>query len=458
MTGELNVIAATCEAETLPQYAAKIFIRDLSNYIGGRAVFEGWLVSTRRTQSLCFLVLRDRSGEVQAVCRSEMEIRKVANLTRESAIRIYGTVREAKAGRFGKAEIEVETIDILAAAETPLPLDGNSSADARLEYRYLDLRSRAKFLIFEVQTTLEAAVRAFLLERAFVEIHSPKITSGGSESGAAVFELPYFGRPACLIQSPQFYMQLAMAAGFDRAFEIGPVFRAEAAITNRHATEFTCIDVELSWIDSTEQLMTLEEELLRHVLMVIRREHGQEIERRLGAPVEVPETPIPRLPLSDALALSEGVTAQSSSKLTHRAEQALCKYARDRCGHSFVFVTNYPAADRPFYTMHQEQSGSTTQTLGSRSFDLLWRGMEITSGCQREHRYDRLKRQAMQAGLESATLCRYLEAYYFEMFRYGCPPHGGFGIGLDRLLMAILAQPSIRETSFVYRGPERYVP
>jgi aspartyl-tRNA synthetase len=302
--------------------------------------------------------------------------------------------------------------------------------------------------VFDVQTTLEAAVRGFLLRAGFVEIHTPKITAGGSESGATVFELPYFGERACLAQSPQFYMQMAMAAGFDRVFEVGPVFRAEGGVTNRHATEFTCIDVELSWIDSHEELMTLEEDLLRHALTAVRDTHGAEIERCFGVPVEVPEAPVPRLPLSLARELSGD--ASDNGRLSHRAEQILSKHAREQSGHSWVFITDYPGEDRPFYTMREG--------AGSRSFDLLWRGVEITSGCQREHRYHLLRAQVTEPGLASDSLSGYLEAYYFEMFRTGCPPHGGFGIGLNRLLMSLLGHSSIRDTSFVFRGPGRFVP
>ncbi|WP_063901772.1 aspartate--tRNA(Asn) ligase [Burkholderia ubonensis] len=436
----------------------RVLVDDLSKKVGKPVTLCGWLVGVKRVKSMRFVSVRDRTGTVQAVCRGDALAEEVDALTLESAIRVVGRVQKNPASHHGKFEIEVERITLLSPACTPLPWTDNPDPDARLDYRYLDLRKPERFLIFQVQTTLEAAIRDYLLERGHVEIHTPKITAGGSESGSAVFELPYFGERACLVQSPQFYMQLAMAAGFDRVFEVGPVFRAEAAVTNRHATEFTCIDVEVSWIDSHEELMALEEAVLRHALAAVRDAHGRAIERAFGVAIDMPDGPIPRVPLALANELMPDLEGEAGGRLTYRAEQALSKYAMERYGHSFVFVTDYPAADRPFYTMHAPGASDTIKGPRSRSFDLLWRGTEITSGCQREHRYERLRTQAAAGGIEADGLARYLDRYYFEMFKYGCPPHGGFGIGIGRLLMALLAQPSIRETSFVFRGPGRYVP
>jgi aspartyl-tRNA synthetase len=345
-------------------------------------------------------------------------------------------------------EVHAHGVTLLGSAsqESAARLDGES----RLDLRYLDLRAESKVLIFEVGTTLLQAMREFLLRQEYIELHTPKITAGGSESGAAVFEVAYFDKKACLVQSPQFYMQLAMVAGFDRVFEVGPVFRAEPASTNRHAAEFTCIDVECSWIESCSELMDLEEALVRHALAVVRDRHGAEIRRQCGVDVEVPERAIPRIAFRDVRSLVPSAS-DSASRMSHGAEEAICAFARERFGHSFVFVTDYPAADRPFYTMRDQENTS-------RSFDLMWRGIEVTSGCQREHRVESLRRQVAELGLVSDTLSLYLDKHYLEMFRHGCPPHGGFGIGLERFLMAMLGQPSIRETSFVFRGPGRFVP
>jgi aspartyl-tRNA synthetase len=424
----------------------RTFVCDLSQHLGQRVVIHGWIDGLRRARTLRFLRIRDRTGTVQAVHRGPAGNEEIDALTRESAVRVIGTAREPAEARFGAVEIEVEALDVLAAAEAPAS-GGRAGAAAGAAHRHLDLRRPEGALAFEVQTTLEAAMRQFALDRGFLELHTPKITAGGSESGATVFEVPYFGRTACLVQSPQFYMQMAMAAGFDRVFEIGPVFRNEPGVTPRHATEFTIAHFEMSWIDSHEDLMAFEEELLRHALTVVEAAHGAAIERHFGVAVEVPPASIPRIPISDA-----------GGRLLHRAEQALSKQAQERYGHSFVFLTGYPADARPFYTMREPAPRDAALPVTSRSFDLLWRGIELTSGGQRESRHDVLRAQMAAAGLEPEVLARYLEPYFLEMFRHGCPPHGGFGIGLNRLMMALLGQPSIRETSFVFRGPGQFLP
>lgn len=441
-------------------------IRDLPRHIGEPIRLRGWVTSVRQSKTMQFVRMRDRTGSVQAThhrAESAEIAARIDGLPPESAVELTGMVQHNSGRRGSDVEVAVQSLAVLAPAATPLPLDGNPSMDSRMNYRYLDLRSPERFFIFEIQTAFEAAVREFLLARHFTEIHSPKITAGGSESGADVFEVPYFDHMAYLVQSTQFYKQMAMAAGFDRVFEIGPIFRAERSNTNRHATEFTCIDFEISWIDSHEELMAFEEALLRHSLGVIRDRYGAEVERLFGVAVEVPEDPIPRVPLQLAheLARSAGrgsVTPLGDERLPYVTEQFMSRYAREEFGQSFVFITDFPADERPFYHMrHDGPAGSADPPL-TRSFDLLWRGIEITTGGQREHRYDRLCTQAAQAGLDDETLAAYLHDYYLEMFRWGCPPHGGFGIGLNRFLMALLAQPSVRETSFVFRGPTRFVP
>jgi len=448
---------ATTSASAADATAAleRAFVAELPKRIGERVLVKGWISGQRRARSVRFLNVRDRSGTVQAVYREGTASGDIGELTLESAVRVIGTVKEG-GGRFGAVEVEVEEIEVLARAHTPLPLDGNADPEARLDHRHLDLRPRDRFIVFEVQTTLEAAMRDFVISRGFVELHSPKITAGGSESGATVFTVPYFGEQACLVQSPQFYMQMGMAAGFDRVFEIGPVFRNEPGVTNRHATEFTIAHFEMSWIDSHHDLIDLHEDLLRYSLAVVEEVHGRDVERYCGIEVEVPREPIPRISLADAAELVGESVEGAGGRVLHRVEQALSKHAQQQHGHSFVFLTNYLASDRPFYTMREEAEPG--EPAESRSFDLLWRGLEITSGAQREHRHDRLRAQIAESGLESDAVSRYLDPYYLDMFRYGCPPHGGFGFGVNRLVMSLLAQPSMRETSFVFRGPGRFVP
>ncbi len=436
---------------------ARTFVADLAARVGERVVVNGWVERVRPGKRI--VQVRDRTGVVQGVVRADdgtvavvpEDVGGLETLTPESAVRATGTVRSSRGD--GAVQLEIERLELLSPAAAPLPLarDVQATPDQRLDHRYLDLRSRERFLVFEVQSTLEQAIRAFCAAEDFVEIHSPKISGGGSESGATTFSVPYFGAEAALVQSPQFYMQMAMAAGFDRVLEVGPVFRNESGVTPRHATEFTIAHFELSWIDSHEELMQFEQELLRHALGVVRDAHGEEIAEVFGVPVELPPERIPRLSLAQAPELTGGeLTGESGTHLLGKAEQALSKHAQREHGTSFVFLTDYPADARPFYTMREGAF--------SRSFDLLWRGIELTSGGQREHRYDVLRAQVADAGMAPEAVASYIEPYFLDMFRHGCPPHGGFGIGLNRLLMALLGLSSIREASYVFRGPGRFVP
>ncbi len=438
-------------AESLPLLATRTFISDLPQHLDERATVYGWVTAVRDSASILFLSVQDRTGGVQVVVRGSAKA-ALTELSPQSAVRVEGSVKTSSSARYGLVEVDAHAVHVVAPAR-PRPA-GQNGRRANLDQRprHLDLRSRENFLIFEVQTAFEAAVREALLVRRFIEIHTPKITAGGSESGAEVFHLPYFGANASLTQSPQFYVQLAMSAGFDRVFEVGPVFRAEPAVTRRHATEFTSIDVEMSWIETHEELMACEEELLRYALGAVRDAHGAEIERCFGVEVEVPQA-IPRMSLAEALTLighDGDDLGPSGKRISYQAEQEISKAIRESTGSSFVFLTDFPSESRPFYTMRDGHR--------SLSFDLLWRGLEITSGCQREHRYDRLRAQAQAIGIDVAAPQTYLEEHYLEQFRDGCPPHGGFGIGLNRVLMALLGRPAISDTTFVHRGPDRFVP
>jgi aspartyl-tRNA synthetase len=296
-------------------------------------------------------------------------------------------------------------------------------------------------------------MRDFWIQRGFVEIHSPKLMHSASESGSETFSMEYFelGK-AYLAQSPQFYKQMAMAAGLERVFEIGPVFRAEPSMTPRHATEFTSVDLEMSWIDSHEDVMSFEEEWLRSILQTVSAEHGEEIAKHFGVEVRVPPVPFPRITMEEAHAFlaragHEIAPATKPGDLDTEGERIIARHMLEERGSEFFFITEYPVSLRPFYHMRDPERPHVT-----RSFDLLWKGVEITTGAQREHRYEQLARQAQEAGLRESV------EYYLDFFRYGCPPHGGLGFGLARMLMLMLGLPSIREATFLHRSPNRLTP
>ncbi len=425
---------------TLP----RTLVGDLPRHAGTRARVCGWAHALRLSADPPVIVLRDHTGLVEL--KLELE-REVADLTVESAIEAVGTVEAP-----GDAvRVRVERLDVAGPAAGPLPVDEASPREQRLDWRYLDLRAPRNRLIFAVQTTAERELRAFCDEHGCLELHSPKLRPIPNKSGDQLFGVDYFDRRAYLAQSPQFYKQMAMAAGFDRVLEIGPVFRAQPDPTSRHDTEFTSVDVELSWISSHEEVMAFEEEMLRRVIVATQHEHGPQIAHWFGTELRVPATPFPRLTLGEAkeIVAASGLPAGPADEdLDPEGERRLAEHVAREHGHEFVFVTDYPDRSRPFYHMRCEPD-----SIETRSFDLLWKGLEITSGAQREHRHDRLTAQAAARGLPVELIRPYL-----DFFKFGCPPHGGFGLGLTRMLMSMLGVADVREVTYLFRGPDRLTP
>jgi len=427
----------------------RVPVASLREHAGETVTIAGWVHTLRLQRAMQFVLVRDHTGVVQVTHRrdgSALEAR-LDRLTVESAVRVTGRVADNPVVSLGGLEIVPDEVVVENLAATPLPVDERTGPEGRLDWRFLDVRRRpAAQLVFAVQTTLERAMREFAYAGGCTEMHTPKLMGTASESGAEVFELGYFGRSAYLAQSPQFYKQMAIAAGVDRVFEVGPVFRAEPSFTSRHATEYTSVDAELAWITGVEDVMDFEERMLAHALGTVAGEHGAAIRELYGTEMVVPAVPFPRI----TLAAAHDILGRSGehADLDPAGERAIAAHVAERTGHEFVFVTEYPASVRPFY--HMRPAGQQQLTC---SFDLLWQGLEITTGAQREHRYDVLVRQAAEKGLSTEPMRDYLEC-----FRYGCPPHGGFGLGLGRLLMVLLGLESIREAMFLFRGPNRLTP
>ncbi len=416
-----------------------------------RVRLQGFVENIRNKRTMAFLVLRDDTGRIQLTVEKEKYPEVAAavdQLTIESVITAEGTIVENDYVKLGGREMLPDMIRVESIAE-PLPISKDAAIDSRLDYRWIDLRSDKNLLIFQAQTVMVNAMRQYLLDRRFIEIHTPKLIGAASESGSEVFELKYFDRKGYLSQSPQFYKQMAMAAGFDRIFEVGPVFRAEKSYTNKHATEFTGFDIEMSYIESFRDVMQVEAELLTAALTAVKERYGEQIKAQYGLDVIVPTLPFPEMKLADVYKELEeryGYTVDDSEKndLTTDAERLCAKLSMDKFGHEFLFVTDYGPEKRAFYHMRDENGNP----LG---YDLIWRGTEITTGAQREHRYEQLRKQADEKGLGKDV------QFYMEFFRYGCPPHGGFGLGVDRLTMLLLGL-SIKETEFLFRGPNRIEP
>ncbi|MFA4890967.1 MAG: aspartate--tRNA(Asn) ligase [Candidatus Gracilibacteria bacterium] len=433
----------------------RTLIEELSSLEGNPVRVCGWVEKLRSQKQMQFLIIRDHTGRAQASHEKATNPEMTAlidNLTTESVIEIVGRVVLNPAIKFGGLEVVVESITVVGRADSPPPLNANSPPEARLDWRFLDLRTPRNLLIFKLQTALEHAMRSFWRSEGFIEIHSPKFMGGASESGAELFRVAYFDRYAYLAQSPQFYKQMAMAAGFDRVFEIGPVFRANPSFTTRHDTEFTSVDVEISWIESHEDVMRLEERWLQHALQVARDELGGEIKSKFGVEVVAPKIPFPRVTMKEAYEILERmghhIERGEKGDLDPEGERLLHQHFHNKTNHEFVFVTDYPATVRPFYHMRHETKPHLT-----KSFDLLWKGLEVTTGAQREHRYAILVEQAKEKGLALEPI-----QYYLDFFRYGCPSHGGYGFGLTRMLMTILGLKNVREATYLYRGVNRLAP
>ena len=442
----------------------RTYIADIKNNLGKPVLVQGFVENLRDGKAMAFIVLKDITGKLQITVEKEKAehlCESISKLTPDSVVSITGTAIENEFVKLNGIElipdeIKIESIaDALPIMRKEIPATKKkkaverSSIDQRIDYRWIDLRTDENQLMFKVQTVMVNAMRQFLLDRGFIEIHTPKLIGAASESGSEVFEVKYFDRSAYLAQSPQFYKQMAMASGFERIFEVGPVFRAVKSYTSKHTTEFSGFDLEFSYINSFRDVMKMEEELLTHMLKCVKEKYGDEIKELFGTEVIVPTTPFPVITLRELYAELEkefGYTVDESEKgdLTTDAERLSYDWVMKKYGHEFLFITDYSAEKRAFYHMRDENGVP-------QGYDLIWRGVEITTGAQREHRYDVLKAQAQEKGLDKDV------EFYLEFFKYGCPPHGGFGLGIDRMTMLMLGL-HIKEAMFIFRGPNRLNP
>ena len=369
----------------------------------------GFAHAIRVQSNVIFIELRDLTGNTQLVVeKGNSEAFKLAkSLVLESVISISGVVKE----NGGKLEVLVSNLEILSKPVEKLPIQVNEKEgeepelNAKLVHKHIELRKPKVQLIYKLWTELEYSFQSFLKERGFIQIHSPKFMGAPSESGAEVFEVNYFGGKAYLAQSPQFYKQMALISGFEKVFEIGPVFRAEKSNTVRHATEFTGYDVEMAFIKNYEEVMAFEEQLLVHIFTKLKKEFGKEIKEVYGAEIIIPKAPFPKIPLSmvKEILRAREIESEKENDISPLEEIEIGKYILEEYGHEFVFITEYPIEKRPFYHMrHENANGQGKQSIASNenkttySFDLLFKGIEITTGAQREHRYEVLLQQAIE--------------------------------------------------------------
>ncbi len=422
-------------------------ISDLKKSVGTSVTIAGFVHSLRDQGKIAFLRVRDLTGSVQVVSGvwNQAVFDRLKTLSVESVIQVEGLVKESKQVPEGY-EIDASNLIIHSTAlPLPIPVVSEKGAEEvdvtkRFDYRWLDLRKSESHKIFQVWTVLEQGVREYFAQNNFTQLYSPALMSAPSESGAEVFEVKYFEGSAYLAQSPQFYKQMAIASGFEKVFMVGPVFRAELSFTTRHMTEFTGWDFEIAHINSHHDVMDAEEAMLKSGFAKLKS---------AGLITEEISVPFARLPLAEAKARlkAAGITSDKVGDLSPDEERGISRLIKEETGSEFVFITDYPKDHRAFYHMRDEETGLT------KGFDLLYKGVEITTGAQREHRIDRLLAQASEKGLTEESLSDYL-----SFFRYGIPPHGGVGIGPARIIAQILGLPSVKEATFLPRDVKRLRP
>jgi aspartyl-tRNA synthetase len=427
----------------------RTYIKDLKEKLGQEVKIDGF-VQTRRDQGgIKFIVLRDVTGIVQCIVmkQSGEVFDQVGALSLESVVEIDGLVKEQKQAPDG-FEVEIKSLKVLSVAE-PLPIPvveekGGNEVEAalRFDYRWIDLRKPEKLKIFKVWTALEKGFRKYFADNGYIQVYSPSIMGVSSEGGSEVFEIKYYDRKAYLSQSPQFYKQLAQAAGFEKVFLMVPYYRAELSFTTRHMTDFTGWDFEMSFIESHEDIAKAEEGMLVEGFKAVKAEVLPDL--------EVPTLPFPRLTMKEAKGRLKkaGIPSEKDGDFSSEEEREIGRLMKEETGHDFVFVTEYGSPYRAFYHMRPENDQSVT-----KSYDLMYKGLEITTGAQREHRPEILKKQAIEKGVPTEPL-----EGYFSYFKYGCPPHGGAGIGPGRIVMKILDLESVKDATFLPRDVKRLTP
>ncbi len=433
----------------------RIRTTEISAYVGQRVHLQGWLHAVRRLGGVTFVILRDGWGTAQAVVEAAGQLAPIVDgaIQPESVIRLSGVVTTAPAAP-GGVELHQPELEIITPVTEALPVligkkEVKASLTTQLDHAVFVNRHPARRAVYRLGAGVMAAFRQHLNSRGFTEIQTPKLVASATESGANVFAVDYFGQKAFLAQSPQFYKQI-MIGVFERVYEVAPVFRAEPHDTTRHINEYVSLDVELGFIENHFTVMGVLRDVLAHIFASLKEHYPVELEL-VGAALPVVPATILHIHFADAQELIlklHGVDVRGEPDLSPQDERWLGEWAQREHGSDFLFVTGYPMAKRPFYT-HPDP----TRPGYSNSFDLLFRGTELVTGGQRLHRYADYQAALAERGLPEAPFSTYLET-----FRYGMPPHGGFAIGTERLLMQLTGAPNLRLTTLFPRDLNRLTP
>src|SRR3989344_5901921 len=414
-----------------------------------QSMIQGFVQALRVQSKIIFIIVRNLKGLTQVVVTAEnSEFETAKNLSLESVIRVIGEMKDSSQAP-GGSEMHPTKIEVLSKAEPELPIPvvvkGGEETElpTRFDYRWLDLRKPEKAKIFKVWTEFEKGWRKYWDENEFIQLYPPALMSTPSEGGAEVFEVNYFDRKAYLAQSPQFYKQMAMAAGFEKVFMVSPVFRAEPSFTTRHLAEFTGWDFEISYIENHHDVMDAEEGMIIAGFEQFKKSFPE-------LDIAIPQQPFPRISMVETkkILAQEDLESPEEHDLSPEEERAMSDYVLKEHGHEFVFITDYHKSKSAFYHMRLGDDSDR-----SRRADLLYRGIEVTTLAQREHRPEILEKQAWEKGMDLEPLKDYL-----NFFRYGCPPHGGAGIGPGRFIMKILDLSNVREATYLPRDVKRLNP
>ncbi len=436
----------------------RTFVKDLKDHIGEEVLLQGFADTIRAQSKIAFVILRDFSGKIQAVVLNDCpDFEKIKELSEESVIEIKGLVKKEEQAPNGY-EVEVGTVNILSHAFPELPIPVNikkggeeTNINTRFDNRWIDLRKSNNAQMIKVWNSLEKGLRRYYDENGYTQFYSPSFMSTPSESGAEVFEVKYFDRKEYLAQSPQFYKQMAIASGFEKVFSFGPVFRAEESFTTRHMTEFTGWDFEIGFIESHEDVMAEEEQMIISAFTKLSQDLPELFSDEAGdKKIIIPEAPFPKITMDEAKKklVNSGTESKEPNDMSPEEEREIAKIIKKETGSDFLFVTDYHKSVRPFYHMRREDNPELT-----KSADLLFRGLEITTLAQREHRPEILEDQAKEKGMPLDSL-----EDYFRFFKYGCPPHGGGGIGANRLVMKVVGFENVKEATFLPRDVNRLKP
>lgn len=433
----------------------RILSNEVKDHAGETATVEGWLHKKRLLGGLTFINIRDRRGLIQVVIKDKTEVEKLRGLQIGTVLRVQGSVKDEPRAP-GGAELHDAKLEILVPVteEPPVEIDKplshkSDNLDTLFDYRAIGLRNLQEGQIFRLRSELTRYIREFLHQREFVEINTPKLVAGAAEGGAEVFKLDYFGKEATLAQSPQLYKQI-MVGVYERVFEIAPAFRAELSATTRHVSEVTMLDVEIGFIDGHDDVLNLLQDMLYQVLTRLYQEHAEALQS-LRAPELTLKPEFPRYTMAEIHKMYQEATGKDTSQeidLTPEEEKWVCEYSREKHGCEAVFATGLPESKMKFY--HMKGDNGT-----ARSADLLFRGIEISTVPQREHRYEQLVEQMKAAGVDPAAPGF---AAYVSAFRHGLPAHGGFGFGIDRLTEKAIGLSNVKEAILFPRDINRLAP